>query len=68
MGFWRQQEEKMAARLLQWHFQRLGQAPPTGETLRRQAADLVTEAHRVARKRGKNVMMIIKELVEDIRR
>ena len=68
MGFWRQQEEKMAARLLQWHFQREGQAAPTGKTLQRQARDLVDEAHRVARKRGQNVITILKELVNDLRR
>jgi hypothetical protein len=68
MGFWRQQEEKMAARLLQWHFQRQGQAPPGGEALQRQAADLVNEAHRVAKQRGQNVAVILKELVNDLRR
>ncbi|MBL0712703.1 MAG: hypothetical protein JJV98_03280 [Desulfosarcina sp.] len=68
MGFWRQQEEKMAVRLLQWHFQRQGRALPVDEALRRQAADLVTEAHRVARQRGQNVVVILKELVNDLRR
>ncbi len=68
MGFWRQQEEKMAARLLQWHFQRQGEPPPDGEVLQRMAAELVTKAHAVAKKRGQNVMVILKELVEDLRR
>ncbi len=68
MGFWRQQEEKMAARLLQWHFERQNQPPPAGESLQRMAADLVDEAHRVARKRGQNVIVILKELVNDLRR
>ncbi len=68
MGFWRQQEEKMAARLLQWHFERQGATPPAGEDMRRMAADLVTKAHQVARERGQNVMVILKELVKDLRR
>jgi hypothetical protein len=68
MGFWRQQEEKMATRLLQWHFQRQGKTPPSGPALQRLSADLVTEAHRVARQRGQNVVVILKELVNDLRR
>jgi hypothetical protein len=68
MGFWRQQEEKMAARLLQWHYERQGRNPPEAAALARQAADLVAEAHRVARKRGPNVVVILKELVNDLRR
>jgi hypothetical protein len=68
MGFWRQQEEKMAARLLQWHFERSGRALPDAEDLQDQARDLVTQAHRIARKRGQNVVVILKELVNDLRR
>ena len=68
MGFWRQQEEKMALRLLHWHFQRRGETPPADASLQRMAADLVTKAHEVARKRGQNVLVILKELVEDLRR
>ncbi len=68
MGFWRQQEEKMALRLLQWHFDRQGQAVPSEARLKQQAADLVDEAHRVARKRGQNVIVILKDLVNDLRR
>lgn len=68
MGFWRQQEEKMAARLLQWHFQRQGENVPEGASLERMASELVSKAHQVAKKRGQNVMVIIKELVEDLRR
>ncbi len=68
MGFWRQQEERMAARLLQWHFERQGEKLPDSEVLQRMAADLVTKAHEVAKRRGQNVMVILKELVEDLRR
>ena len=68
MGFWRQQEEKMAARLLQWHFQRQGENIPEGAALERMASDLVTKAHHVAKKRGQNVAVILKELVQDLRR
>ncbi len=68
MGFWRQQEEKMAVRLLQWHFQRRGEKAPVGTDLERMASDLVSKAHQVAKERGQNVLVILKELVEDLRR
>ena len=68
MGFWRQQEEKMAVRLLQWHFQRRGEKAPVDEDLDRMASDLVSKAHQVAKERGQNVLVILKELVEDLRR
>lgn len=68
MGFWRQQEEKMAVRLLRWHFEREGQATPPDDRLKQQAADLVDQAHRVAKKRGQNVIVILKDLVKDLRR
>ena len=68
MGFWRKQEEKMAIRLLQWHFERQGRTLPSDAHLRQQAADLVDEAHRVAKKRGQNVIVILKDLVNDLRR
>ena len=67
MGFWRQQEEKMAIRLLQWHCERQGRAVPPDDRLRQQAAELVDEAHRVAKKRGQNVIVILKDLVKDLR-
>jgi hypothetical protein len=68
MGFWRQQEEKLAARLLQWHRARRGLPVMDDDALAHKARELVGEAHRVARVRGRNVLDILKELVEDIRR
>lgn len=65
MGFFRQQEVKMAQRLLAWQYQRLQRQPPSEAELARQAAQLVDEAHRIARERGRNVIAIIKEMVAD---
>ena len=68
MGFIRQQEEKMAVRLLTWRYQKMNIAVPPLPELERQAAKLVEDAHRIARERGRNVMSILKDLVEDLKR
>lgn len=67
-GFFRQQEERMALRLLAWQYQRLKMTIPGEEEMQRQAAQLVDDAHRIAKERGRNVMAIIKEMVEDIKK
>ncbi len=66
MGFIRRQEEKMAARLIQWHQQQQTDTPLSPEALSQKASVLVTEAHRVARHRGKNLLTIMKEMVADV--
>jgi hypothetical protein len=68
MGFWRQQEIQMARRLLDWHYRREQIPLPGGDELDRRAAELVDEAHRIARERGRNVAAILKEMVAQIKR
>ena len=68
MGFWRQQEIQMARRLLDWHYRREQIPLPEGDALDRRAAELVDEAHRIARERGRNVAAILKEMVAQIKR
>ena len=68
LGFIRQQEKKVALRLLAWQYQRQNMALPAIAELEKQAAHLVDDAHRIARERGQNVIAIIKELVADIRK
>ncbi len=68
MGFFRQQEERMALRLLTWQYQRLKIALPSEDELEARAIALVDEAHRIARDRGRNVLSIMKELVGDLRK
>jgi hypothetical protein len=68
MGFIKNQQVNLAMRLLAWQYQRQGQPLPTGLALKAQAGRLVDDAHRIARERGGNVLSIIKELVEDVRR
>lgn len=67
-GFIRIQEEKMAVRLLTWQYQRKNIPLPPPNDLNQQAARLVDDAHRIAKERGGNVLSILKDLVNDIRR
>ena len=68
MGFFRQQEEKLAMRFLSWQYQKLNQPIPDDAELARQANRIVEEAHKIARERGSNVMSIMKELVADLKK
>ncbi|MDY6793551.1 MAG: hypothetical protein SWH54_19985 [Thermodesulfobacteriota bacterium] len=68
MGFFRQQEQKLAVRLLTWRYQKMNMTVPSMPELDRQAAKLVDDAHRIARERGRNVISIMKDLVDDLKR
>jgi hypothetical protein len=68
LGFIRQQEKKMAARLLMWQYQKKGFPLPAEGQMERLASALVDEAHRIARERGRNVVAILKELAADIKK
>lgn len=68
ISFIKQQERKLALRLLSWHYEKNDMVMPTPSDLGRQADRLVNDAHRIARERGRNVLTIIKELVGDIRK
>ena len=67
-GFFRQQEERMAVRLLTWQYQRQKIALPGEDEIQRRAEQLVDDAHRIAKERGRNVMAIMKEMVADIKK
>ena len=68
MGFIKQQEQKLALRLLAWHYEKNAILMPPPSELRQQAQRLVNDAHRIARERGQNVLSIIKELVGNIKK
>jgi hypothetical protein len=68
MVFFRKQQERMAMRLLAWQYQRMNAEVPPVNQLETQAVKLVDDAHRIARERGKNVLDILKDLVEDIKK
>ena len=68
MSFFRQQEEKLAMRFLSWQYQKLNASIPDDAELARQAAQIVEEAHKIARERGRNVVSIIKDLIADLKK
>lgn len=68
MGFIRQQEEKLAVRILSWQYEKLKKPLPDETELANQAAKVVAEAHRIGRERGRNVVSIIKDLISDIKK
>ena len=67
MGFFKQQEKKLAMRFLSWQYEKLKKSPPGKAELEQQASRIVEEAHEIARKRGHNVMSIIRDLVKNIK-
>jgi len=68
MGFLRRQEERLAERFLVWKYQRMNLTVPAPSILQSQAAKIVDDAHRIARETGGNVMSIIKELIDDLKK
>jgi len=58
----------MALRLLEWQYKRMNIPLPVASELKRHANKLVDDAHQIARKRGKNVLSIIKDLVGDLKK
>ncbi len=68
MGFIRQQEERLAIKLLAWQYEKKKIPLPDPLELKRHAARIVDDAHGIATERGRNVIGIIKELVEEIRK
>ncbi|HYX09287.1 MAG TPA: hypothetical protein VE912_21310 [Bacteroidales bacterium] len=67
MGFIRQQEKRLAVRLLIWQYQRMNIIVPSMEALEQQADRLIEDAHRIARERGRNVISILKEMIGDLK-
>lgn len=66
IGFFRKQEERLAEHFIRRQYEKQGLAPPDDITLSLQAAQMVTEAHHIANKRGRNVMAILKELADNL--
>jgi hypothetical protein len=65
MGFFRNQEEKLAARFLRWQYKKQKLPAPSEAEIRQQAGRIVDDAHRIAKQRGGNLLDIMKELVQD---
>jgi hypothetical protein len=65
MGFFRRQEEQVVVRILRARYATQGLAPPSDPELQQKASDIVQEAHRILRRRGGNLIDIVKGLVAD---
>ncbi len=68
MSFFKKQEEKLAARFLRWQYEKERLPLPAEAELMQQAARIVSEAHRIGRERGGNLLAIMKEVVADFMR
>jgi hypothetical protein len=67
-GFIRQQEIAFAKKLLVWKFQKTGTALPDDALLSAHAEKIVADAHVIARKRGKNILEIVKHQINDFKK
>ena len=68
MGFLKRQEVRLAIRYLIWKYQKASIPIPDTQELERRAEMIVDEAHRIARIRGRNVISIVKELIDDLKK
>lgn len=67
MGLIRKQEEKFALKLLEWRYKQQQMPVPEKDVLRQHAADIVSQAHAIARQRGGNVIAILKDMISSNR-
>lgn len=63
MGFIRDQQIKITISLLEWKYKRDGLKVPERKVLKSYAGKIVDEAKVIAKKRGLNILSILKELV-----
>ena len=68
MGFWRTQQIKAAEKFLKWQYEKSGSSQPDPATLRKQASAVVDRAGEIAKRTGRNVFEIVKELIGDLRK
>jgi hypothetical protein len=66
-GFVRHQEIAFARKLLVWKYQNSGIALLNEAELQTHAQKIVADAHEIAKKRGRNVLEILKAQINDIR-
>lgn len=67
MGFFRHQEMQLAKRLLIWQYQKTKTVMPEDKQIEESAARFVDDAHKIAARRGKNVLMILREMISDLK-
>lgn len=67
-GFVRKQEVAFAKKLLAWKYEKSGMALPDEKTISVHARQIVDDAHIIAKKTGGNVLEILKDAVQDIKK
>ena len=67
-GFVRKKEIAFAKKLLVWKYENSGSALPGEEAITAQAEMVVTEAHEIAKRSGKNILEIVKNTVRDFKK
>ncbi len=66
MGFFRNQQIAAVKRLLRWQYEKKGLAAPAENDLDRQATAVVDRANQIARRTGRNVLVIARDLLRDL--
>ena len=67
MSFVRRQQERLVMRYLIWQYQKRNLPLPDQIELEGQARNIIEEARQIARKRGRNLMAIVKDLIADLK-
>lgn len=68
MGFFRQQQENLAIRLILWQYKKNNLPLPSAAEIEAKASQIVDDAHRIAKMRGQNVISIIKDMIGDMKK
>ncbi len=68
MGFIRDQEIRLAMKLLDWKYKNMKMPVPNRDSLKQQAEKVVEDAHRIAKEKGHNLIDIMKDLINDIKK
>ena len=67
-GFVRKQEVAFAKKLLVWKYENSGTPLPGDAALSAHAERVVEDAHIIAKKRGGNILEILKDAVNEVKR
>jgi hypothetical protein len=66
MGFIRRQEERLTILFLERQYRKMHLTAPSPSRLQGQALRIMGETHRITRQTGGNVLLIIKEMIDDL--
>lgn len=68
MSFWQRQQVQAAVKFLRWRYEKEGRELPDTAELERQADQLVEQARQIAKRTGRNMFGILKDLVKDLKK